>query len=231
MDWELQDTPPLPPNPLAGLEAWLDYFEREVREGLEAARRTFENAVDPLPVLRDGGGGVQLEASPPPDLSTLAGLAAAVARRRGGPLRPALPLVSAAAMAAIGRAGSGSDLATAGLLLAARHDPVFGGIRPGPGGPPTQEGDGIGLPSPGSAVVHELMPQLLAGCPPAETVPRLDLRALLGGLLWSRSRRPLQVGQPAKRPGPRNGPGPAGPGLRIRVPGPDATTTARARSR
>jgi hypothetical protein len=230
MDWELQDTAPLPASPLASLQALVAYFEREIQEGLEAAQRTYDAGAVALPVLRDGRGIVQLEAVPAPDVSTLAGLLTGVARRGGGPVRPALPLVSASAMAAIAHAGPGSDLATAGLLLAARHDPVFAGVRPAPGGQPRSGSDGIGLPSIGTAVIHDLMPRLLTGCPPAEVVPRLDLGAFLSGLLWSRARQPLPLGQPGRRPGPRNGAAAGGSGLRIRVPGQEVSTTAGARS-
>jgi hypothetical protein len=135
--------------------------------------------------------------------------------------------LSACAMAAMDRAGLGSNLTTAGLLLAARHDEVFAGVRPASTGGPALRGDPVGLPPVGAALMRELMPRLLAGCPPADTAPRLGLSALLGGLLWSRARQPLQVRQPAsKRPGTRAAPAQAGSGLRIRIPDPGETITA-----
>jgi len=224
MDWELPDDAfALPPSPLAGLLAWADqYLDRDIRAGLEAAQRLVDSATaDMLPVARDGRGVVQLDPSPPPDLSTLAGLLAAVAPGGGGPFRPALPLVSASAMAAMGRAGFGSNLAAAGLLLAARHDEVFAGVRPAPGDQPASRGNPARLPSAGATVMRELMPQLLAGCPPADTVPDLDVGALLGGLLWPHTRRPLRVRLGASRqPGAVRRPAKASSGLRIRVPDP-----------
>jgi hypothetical protein len=222
MDWELPDDSfALPPSPLAGLLAWADqYLDKDIRAGLEAAQRLFDAAADLLPVARDGRGTVLLEPSPPPDLSTLAGLLAAVAGG-GGPVRPALPLVSASAMAAMDRAGLGSNLATAGLLLAARHDEVFAGVRPAPAGQPGSRGGTVGLTSVGATVMRELMPQLMAGCPPADTVPALDVGALLGGLLWPHARRPPRLRPRAsKQPETGGRPAPAGSGLRIRVPDP-----------
>jgi hypothetical protein len=84
--------------------------------------------------------------------------------------------------------------------------------------------------TPRAGVVYDLWPQLLAGCPPADTVPTLDLGALLRGLRWSHAPRLVQAGEPApKRPEVPKRPTRARSGLRIRVPGPDETITTSTR--
>jgi hypothetical protein len=224
MDWELADEATgLPANPLAGLLAWArQYLRDDVLVGLEAALDALTSgAPAPAPVAPGGNGGAAVEV--PPDLSTLRGLLAGTARSRR-PARPALPLTSLAAMEAVDRTGPVSQLATAGLLLAARHDPAFGGASP-PGRPADRTAPPPPMPT---AVVDDLWPRLLTGCAPADRIPRIGIGALARGL-----NLPFPGSWRSSRPPPR----PAGPrgtdrrptssGLRVRVPGQDAGAAAR----
>jgi hypothetical protein len=199
MDWELQDAGSLPSPPFAALLAWArQYLETDVRAGLDAAAAA---GTALQPVLSVGGQPL----GQGPDMSTLATLLSNVARQ-SGQTRPGVPLVSAAALGALSRAGVGSQLETAGRLLAARHDPVFGGVRqpsdtrsgfPGSWGLPNQAG-------------LEMQPLLLSGCTPSDQVPSLDLDAVLRGLFpsfWA-------TAPPAFRP-----PLSEDAGLRVSVPG------------
>ena len=114
-------------------------------------------------------------------------------------------------MAALSQVGAESELATAGLLLAARHDAITSGGRPAAaqGSAPA----GRAIPRPASATSLDLWPLLLSGRPAAARVPSLDLGALLRGQLRPLApRRAATGGRPALPPRTQRG-------LWLRVPG------------
>jgi hypothetical protein len=205
MEWELQNTNPLPDPPFGELIAWAkQYLDTDVSAGLDSAF----NAPPPQPVAPGGDAAPQL--APAPDLSTLSALLG-IAGRPDRPTPLALPPLSAAAMGALSQVGAESELATAGLLLAARHDAIANGGRPAaaPGSAPA----GPAVSRPASATSLDLWPLLLTGRPVAARVPSLDLGALLRGQLRPFApRRAANGGRPALPPRARRG-------LRLHVPG------------
>ena len=204
MEWELQNTNPLPDPPFSELIAWAkQYLDTDVSAGLDAAF----NAPPPQPIAPGGDAAPQL--GPAPDLSTLSALLG-IAGRPDRPTGLALPPLSAAAMGALSQVGTESELATAGLLLAARRDAISNGGRPttAPGSAPAEPA----VPRPATATSLDLWPLLLTGRPAAARVPSLDLGALLRGQLRSFAPRHAAGGRSAP-------PVQVRPGLRLRVPG------------
>lgn len=203
MEWELQNVNPLPDPPFGELIAWAkQYLDTDVSAGLDAAF----NVPPPQPIAPGGDAATQL--APAPDLSTLSALLG-IAGRPDQPTPLALPPLSATAMGALSQAGAESELATAGLLLAARHDAISTSVRP-PAGVSAQPG-GAGR-SPASATSLDLWPLLLTGRPAAARVPSLDLGALLRGQLRPLAPRRAADGRSPLPPRARGG-------LRMTIPG------------
>lgn len=214
MDWELQDTAPLPSPPLSGLIAWArEFLDDQVRIGLDA----LEAAGAPTPAPRPGPrilpprGATVL--SQPPGAPILGELLTTVARASAR-ARPELSPVSTAAMGALRRAGQSTRRDVAGMLLAARHDAVFGGIRADPFGHAISPPDPRIRPTLANPISLDLWPLLIAGCPAAAETPVLDLRAIVSGFVRSWTAPGAGAAGGAAIPPTRQ----PRPGLRLRVP-------------
>lgn len=196
MDWELSDEGAIPGNPLPALEDWVDQFlSEELARRVAASSAASSSTSGPLSLASPGqtspiaslAGCDAAGATQKPDITNLERLLAGTTTGLGLP-QPGLASATQAGLAAslVRSAKEGNRAMLAGLMLAARQNPMVGGADPrswpatvaqGTGGPIMQS----------SALGRLLWPQLLKGADATSTTTTADIVSLLRALFWSYS--------------------------------------------